>query len=86
MKQLPAGQGRDRMRLFDNQWRPIWDSATATTPAYQHIPSWVHAVIDHPDGTRWTGQLYRCPEGIKRWSYEDLRHITVWNKPHLEEI
>lgn len=86
MKQLTAGQGRDHVRLFDNQWRCIWDSATATTPAYQHIADWVHAVIDHPDGTRWVGQFCRCPEGIVRWSYEELSHVTVWNNPALEAI
>lgn len=86
MRQLPAGRNRDRTILYDNQWQPIWDSATATTPAYQHIPDWVHAVINHPDGTRWVGRFYRCPEGIKRWSMEDLRYLTMWPNPMLEAI
>ncbi|MCG7596332.1 hypothetical protein [Mycobacterium sp. PSTR-4-N] len=86
MKQLPAGQGRDHMCLFDNQWRLIWDSATATTPAYQHIANWVHAVIDHADGTRWVGQLYRCAEGVRRWSMEDLSRVLVWPNPILEAM
>jgi hypothetical protein len=86
MTALAVGQGRERTRLFDNQWQPIWDSATATTPAYAHIASWVHAVIDRADGTRWIGQFYRCPEGIRRWAYEDLEHLIMWPNPLLEMV
>jgi len=62
----------------------MWDSATATTPAYQHISTECRATIDHPDGTRWAGMFYRCPEGIKRWSMDDLTALTCWPNPLLE--
>lgn len=86
MKALPPGRNRDHIHLFDNQWQPIWDSATATTPAYAHIATWVHVVIDRADGTRWVGQFYRCPEGIRRWAFEDLAYVTVWPSPYLEAM
>lgn len=78
---LPASQSRDRTRLWDKQYRLIWDSATATTPAYQHISTWVNATVDRPDGTRWSGQFYRCPEGICRWSMDDMPVLKfpVWD-------
>lgn len=78
---LPAGRGREQTRLWDAHYRLIWDSATATTPAYQHVNTWVNATIDYPDGDRWVGQFYRCPEGVKRWAYEDLSYVTVWPNP-----
>jgi hypothetical protein len=71
MRELPVGQGKPRLRLWDNCYRLIWDSAMAKTPAYQHISTWVNATID-AEGERWSGIFYRCPEGIKRWSREDL--------------
>lgn len=86
MTALPPGRGRYRTILFDACWRPIWDSATATTPAYQHVTSWVNAVIHHPDGTRWTGQLYCCPEGIKRWSFEDVKYLLLPPNPLVEAL
>lgn len=75
----------ERLRLWDREYRMIWDSRTATTPAYRHISTWCHATIDYPDGTRWDGQLYRCAEGIIRWSYDDLSYIVHWPNPILDE-
>jgi hypothetical protein len=69
---IPGFEPHDRLVLWDKYFHPIWVSDTATTPACAHIATWVHATIDKPDGTRWVGQLYRCPEGIKRWSINDL--------------
>ena len=85
MKALMEGRSRNHMRLWDNQWRLIWDSTTATTPAYQHISDRCNATIDYPDGQRWSGIVYRCPEGIQRWSHEDLSWLTCWPNPFLEE-
>jgi hypothetical protein len=85
MTSLPPGRNRDRTRLFDNQWRPIWDSTTANTPAYAHIATWVHAVVVYPDGSRWVGQFYRCPEGIRGDEYPPLTpEIYTWCNPFLE--
>ena len=84
---LPAGNGQDRTRLFDRQWRLLWDSAVDTTPAYRHINTHVRACIDHPDGARWVGEFYRCPEGIKRDPYPDpglLDKLLEW--PTFEEL
>lgn len=72
MSALPVGTGRDRLRLFDNQWLALWDSAVDTTPAYRHIAHWARACIDYADGSRWVGEMYRCPEGIKRETYPPL--------------
>jgi len=87
MKALPPGRNRDHTRLFDNQWQLIWDSATAMTPAYAHIATWVYAIVDRPDGTRWVGQFSRCPEGIRRDEYPPLTpEIYAWTNPFLEAI
>lgn len=78
---LPAGDGRDRVRLWDNQWRALWDSAVDTTPAYRHIATWCHATIDRPDGSRWVGRFTRTREGIIREQYPDpleLVKLTQW--------
>lgn len=81
MKQLPAGEGLERTRLWDKCYRLLWDSATATTPAYQHINTWVNASIDKPNGERWVGQFYRSPEGVQRWSRDDLKVIHYSPNP-----
>ena len=77
-----------RMTLWDKQFRLVWDSETAVTPAYQAITQcitgWVHATIDFTDGFRWTGQLFRCPEGVKRFSRADLTYVTWPVNPMLE--
>lgn len=75
--------GMDRMQLRDKYYHRLWDSTTATTPAYRHINTWVNTTIDKPDGTRWWGQLYRCPEGIRRWSSDDLTIIYHTPNPCL---
>lgn len=89
-RELTPGLGRDRLRLWDNQWCLMWDSAIATTPAYKHISTWTNATIDYSNGTRWSGQLKRCREGILRTSYEDIRDIrdlTTWpSNPFLKEM
>jgi hypothetical protein len=77
---LPVG----RTRLWDAQWRLIWDSATATTPAYQHVNTWVNATIDQPDGTRWAGQFYRCMEGVAREELIDSARTYLLEWPTLD--
>ena len=79
---LPAGRGDTRTVLFDSRWRQVWDSATATTPAYEHITDSLNAVVDGPYG-RWSGIVYRCPEGIKRWSWDDLAGVLIWDPEDL---
>lgn len=78
-----------RTRIYDKQWRLLWDSDTATTPAYTHISNRANATIDFSDsGTRWVGEFYRCPEGIKRGTYPDpweLRKLMTWPNPFLDE-
>ena len=68
----------NRTRAYDRQWRLIWDSDTATTTLYDHISSEVYATIDQPDGQRWSGMFYRCPEGVKRWTHPDLKRSLNW--------
>lgn len=68
----------DRVRAYDLQWRLIWDSETATTSLWQHMSSECHATIDYPDGRRWSGMFYRCPEGVKRWECPDLGRFLDW--------
>jgi hypothetical protein len=83
---LPPGHGHKRTRLWDSQYRLIWDSATAATPAYQHINTWVNATIDL-DGDCWSGQFYRCPEGVRREQYHStryLKHLLKWPNPFEE--
>lgn len=72
------------MKLWDKQFQPIWDSDVAVTPAYRHIDDWVHAVIDFTDGVRWTGLLYRCPEGVTRWPHDDLTRLNWPVNPILK--
>jgi hypothetical protein len=79
---LPPGHGHKRTRLWDSQYRLIWDSATASTPAYQHINTWVNATIDL-DGERWSGQFYRSPNGIERWSMDDFPKLLSWPNPTI---
>jgi hypothetical protein len=70
-----------RTRLYDRQWSLLWDSSTDTTPAYRHIATWVRATIEHDDGTRWVGEFYRCPEGIRRDTYPDpaeVERLLTW--------
>lgn len=76
----------DRLRLWDRNWRLLWAADTSTEPAYRYVNTWVNATIDYDDGTRWVGQVYRCPEGLKRWSYEDLTKLTYWPNPVLEVV
>lgn len=88
-KQLPPGQQQPRTRLWDRQFRLLWDSTVDSTPAYRHIIDWVNATIDDPDGTRWSGWFHRCPEGIRREAYthfEYLRHILRWPTPPFEDM
>lgn len=76
----------DRLRLWDNQWRLLWDE-DATTPAYQLISTWVNATIDHSDGTLlWSGRMYRTPCGIQRETdmRPYLRHLLQW--PDIKHI
>jgi hypothetical protein len=80
-KQLPAGAGALRTRLWDKQYRLIWDSATATTPAYQHVAATeVNATIDYPDGSRWSGLFYRTRVGVQRYTHdtEYLKYLLEW--------
>lgn len=75
----------EHVRLWDNEYRLIWDSQTATTPAYQHISTQVNATIDYGDWrTRWNGIFYRCPEGIQRMRHADLVHDLRW--PTIDEL
>ena len=75
----------NRTRAYDRQWRLIWDSDTATTPLYDHISTEVNAIIDHPNGYRWSGMFYRCPEGVKRMKHIDpLKYLTWPTNPFLE--
>lgn len=86
--QLPPGKRQKRTRLWDRQWRLLWDSAVDSTPAYKHISTWVNAAIDDPDGTHWVGEFYRCPEGIRREKYPDFefsKRILTWPKPPFED-
>lgn len=73
-----------RMTLWDKQFRLVWDSRFYAKPAYECIDGWVHATIDYDDGFRWTGQLFRCPEGVKRFSRADLTYVTWPVNPTLE--
>ena len=82
---LPVGLGYDRLRLWDRYYLPLWDSATATTPAYQHIATWVNATIQYPDGTHWHGQLIRTPNGIERWSRDDIV-VLEWPVNRLIDV
>jgi len=79
---LPAGTGRDRLRLWDDQWCCMYDSAVNPAPVYPYIGTWISASIDYADGApRWIGMFYRCPEGIKRETYppdEYRKYIITW--------
>jgi hypothetical protein len=85
----------ERMTLWDKQFRLVWDSDLRSAmrdpklgPAYEavnEVDGWVNAVIYFTDGTRWTGQLFRCPEGIKRFSREDLSYFSWPVNPLLPE-
>lgn len=74
----------ERLILWDRNWRPFWDSASATRGAYELVNGWCHATIDASDGTRWVGQMYRCAEGVRRFSFADrerMQYLTQWPNP-----
>jgi hypothetical protein len=79
-----------RMTLWDKQFRLVWDSdlhaamRTPSTPAYEAIDGWVHAIIVFTDGFRWTGLLFRTAEGVQRFSRDDLTYVTWSIYPMLE--
>jgi len=82
-----AGAGRDRLRLWDNQWCCMYDSAINPAPVYPYIGMWISATIDYADGTRWIGMFYRCPEGIRRETYPSndyLKWMLHW--PTVEAV
>lgn len=86
MQQLETA--KRHIRLWDRQWRLIWDSHTATTPLYDHVSTYVNATIDYPNGYRWSGFFERCPEGIRRGEHhfmEDLEYINAWSNPIFKD-
>ena len=86
---LPRGRG-NHIRLWDRQWRLIWDSHTATTPLYDHVSTLVNATIDYPSGYRWSGFFERCPEGIRRGEHyppEFWDRLTTWPElPNFKDL
>lgn len=81
------GSMPNRLRLWDKFWHPIWDSDKDTTPPYRHIPDWVNATIDYPDGSREQWRFERCREGIRRYNVQQelvaLHRLTTWPEPCL---